>query len=304
MGKTTNSTKFPKPLLLAFEKGYNALAGVMAAPINKWTEFLKVLKQLRSQEAKDIYETIIIDTADIAYDLCEKYVCDVNGVEKIGEIPFGAGYGMVEREFDKCLREILALDYGLVIISHAEDKSMKTETGEEYLKIVPTLNKRARKVCTRMCDIIGYSRIVSTKEGGEKTILFMRGTARYEAGSRFKYTPDHIEFSYKNLVDAIHNAIDKQAQEDGGSVSDERTNLYAEEKQLDFGEVKAEFNFLTKKIMEAAETDEEKTEYKDKITEIIEKHLGKGRKIAECTRDQVDIIDIVNDDLKDFIKKL
>ena len=35
-GKTTIASKFPKALLLAAEKGYNALAGVMAQSINSW----------------------------------------------------------------------------------------------------------------------------------------------------------------------------------------------------------------------------------------------------------------------------
>ena len=64
-----------------------------------------------------------------------------------------------------------------------------------------------------MCDIIGYSRSVETPDG-LATKLFMRGTPRYVAGSRFKYTPDVIDFSYKNLVDAIEEAIDKAMAED------------------------------------------------------------------------------------------
>ena len=35
-GKTTTATKFPNHLLLAFEKGYNAIPGAMAQPINSW----------------------------------------------------------------------------------------------------------------------------------------------------------------------------------------------------------------------------------------------------------------------------
>ena len=42
-GKTTFATRADKHLLLGFEKGYNALPGVMAAPINSWAEFLQVL---------------------------------------------------------------------------------------------------------------------------------------------------------------------------------------------------------------------------------------------------------------------
>lgn len=45
-GKTTNACKFPKVILLAFEKGYGAIDGVMAQPINSWKEALEVKKQL------------------------------------------------------------------------------------------------------------------------------------------------------------------------------------------------------------------------------------------------------------------
>ena len=65
-GKTTIATKFPRHLLLAFEKGYNAIPGAMAQPINSWSEFKKVLRQLKDEKVKQQFETIIIDTADIA----------------------------------------------------------------------------------------------------------------------------------------------------------------------------------------------------------------------------------------------
>jgi GTPase SAR1 family protein len=62
-GKTTISSRFPDALLLAFEKGYAALPGVKAAPINRWSEFKQVLKQLKSDEAHALYKTIVVDTA-------------------------------------------------------------------------------------------------------------------------------------------------------------------------------------------------------------------------------------------------
>ena len=71
-GKTTIATKFPRHLLLAFEKGYSAIPGAMAQPIDKWSDARKVLKQLKDPKVKEMFETIIVDTADIAYDLCEK----------------------------------------------------------------------------------------------------------------------------------------------------------------------------------------------------------------------------------------
>lgn len=95
-GKTTIATKFPKHLLLAFEKGYNAIPGAMAQPINTWAEFKKVLRQLKDEKIHERFETVIVDTADIAYMLCEKYVCanakrsdGSFGVDSVADIPFG-----------------------------------------------------------------------------------------------------------------------------------------------------------------------------------------------------------------------
>ena len=57
-GKTTIATRFPKHLLLAFEKGYSAIPGVMAQPINSWSEFRKVLRQLKDSEVQNKFETV------------------------------------------------------------------------------------------------------------------------------------------------------------------------------------------------------------------------------------------------------
>lgn len=64
-GKTTIATKFPNHLLAAFEKGYNAIPGAMAQPINSWAEFKKMLKQLKDPAVQERFETIIVDTANV-----------------------------------------------------------------------------------------------------------------------------------------------------------------------------------------------------------------------------------------------
>ncbi len=78
-------------MLLAFERGYNAIPGIMAQPIERWVDFKAVLRQLKQPEMHEHFETIIVDTLDIAYSLCEKYICAQNGVQTIAEIPFGKG---------------------------------------------------------------------------------------------------------------------------------------------------------------------------------------------------------------------
>ena len=311
-GKTTTASKFPNSLLLAFEKGYNTLAGVMAQPINNWSEFRQVLRQLKSDAAKAAYATIIIDTADIAYDYVSKYICDNAkrpdggfGVDNISDIPFGKGYGLVSQEFDECLRSIVQMGYGLVLISHSTDKTFTNENGQEYNKIVPTLDKRATNIVSRMADIIGYSRAVTDEDGTESVKLFMRGTQRYMAGSRFKYTPDYIDFSYDNLVNAIADAIDQQANLEGQEhFTNERVSLHEDTtKELNFDELMEEFQSLVSKLMSDSDETEFQTYWQPRLTETIEKYLGKGNKISNCNRTQVEAVSLIVADLKELINK-
>ena len=297
-GKTTISSRFPGALVFAFEKGYNAIPGIMAKPMNTWGEFKKALTELRDPEVKQVFQTVVIDTADIAYGLCEKYICSresdaKNTYEQISDLPFGKGYKLAQLEFDECLRKILQMDYGLILISHAVDKTFKDEAGVEYNQIIPTLDNKARLVCERTCDIIGYSRQVNTEEG-VRTKLFMRGTPRFVAGSRFRYTPDVIDFTYDNLVQAISNAIDKEEQMSGSTYITDApmSREHLDEPAYDFGALMDEFQTLVGNIMSKTPT------MAPKITAIIDKHLGKGKKVNDCTPEQAPQIDLILFDLK------
>lgn len=300
-GKTTIASHFPKALLLAFEHGYAAIPGVMAMPINRWAEFKQVLKQLKEDAAHEMYSNIIVDTADIGYDLCEKYICGQNSVSSIGDIPYGQGWTMAAKEFDEALRSIPQMGYGLVLISHSQDKVFKDEqTGTEYNRIVPTLGNRPRLIVDRMSDIIGFARPVE-KDDVTKTILYMRGTSRFVAGSRFKYTPDYIEFTYENLVKAINDAIDKEATaNDQKFVTDERESTATSE-EYDFPAMMSEFKSITAKIQKSVSKDEFKALWVPKITEITDKYLGVGKKVNDCTSKQAEQLDLILTDLKELL---
>jgi hypothetical protein len=275
----------------------------MAQPINSWGEFRKALRQLKDEKVKARFETIIIDTADIAYDYCEKYICSNASVDTIGDIAYGKGYKMAAKEFDEQLRSILQMNYGLVLISHAVDKTFKDQNGQEYNQIVPTLDSKPRNIVSRMADIIGYSRVIDMPDGTSATKLFMRGTPRFVAGSRFKYTPDCIDFNYKSLVSAIGDAIDQQMAEDGAQYfTEERNNLYtATTKDLDFDALMVEFGDIITQISVKSEEDTFKTYWEPRITQVIETYLGKGNRVSSCTRDLVEALDLIVSELRDFL---
>lgn len=293
-GKTTTASKFPGALILGFEKGWNALPGVMAIGVNSWREFKNYLIMLKDDETKAMYQTIVIDTADIAYDYCVDYICNQNDVDTIGDLAYGKGYSLVAKEFDTCLRKILQLDYGLVLISHSTDRVERDEKGNEYTRLEPTLDKRGRLICERTCDIIGLSRPTTNEDGSVTTKLFMRETPRFVAGSRFKYLDPVIEFTYDNLVDAIHRAIDKEAELTGHQyVTETKANTY-QEAETDippYEDMRAEASQLIGTLMEKDPNN------RMKISKIVSNYLG-AKKFADATEKDADQVYLILQELR------
>lgn len=298
VGKTTLAAQFPKNLLLAFEPGYNALNNAMVQPITRWAEFLTVINQLARPEVKEKFHTITIDTCDIAWDYCEKYICASNPKENgdtpknLAEIPWGKGYDLCKKAYDDAFRKIAMLGYGLVFISHEQIRNVKTEKGEEYQKIMPTLPDRPKLIVNRLVDIIAYLR-----ESIEDNVryIYTRGNERFEAGSRFPYLPAKIEMSYDSLVNELYAAIEKQAAIDNTELSDKSENGFFKADRS-FEETINEAKEVFKKLLE-----KDKEKYAVEMNNIILKIFGKPIKISEATPEQQELVEQVIEEWKTLL---
>ena len=296
-GKTTAAASFPKALLCAFERGYNGLGGVMAQDINSWSDFKAVIRQLEKPEAKELYSTIVIDTVSIAWDQCEQFICRQNGVQKIGDIPWGGGYSAAKKEFESSLRKITMLGYGVVLIAHNASRIEKNADGSEIEIIYPDLPKRAAEICNGIVDIIGY---IGTEweDGVAHRYLYTRETPTLFAGSRFKYMKPKIPFGYNELVAAIAAAIEQSEKEDGVTVVDSAALTSTVEK-LDFAEVRAKAADLWQKLV--GEGDNAKPEVAAEIFKKIEMTMGRRMKLSEFTEDQVELLNLVVGEMSDML---
>lgn len=302
-GKTSNAVKFPKPLLVAFEKGYNLLSGVIAQPINKWVEALEVKKQLL-RDAKAVEEgkkdstafaTVIVDTADLAYDMCESYILQKEGVDYLDETESKRGYKAVEREYDNYFQEIVKAGYTLVVISHSDTVQIK-ENGEKYDRTQPTVSKRGLKVLARLVDVIGYSTSEPDDNGENRMVLYLRGSKELEAGSRNKYMSAKIPFTYEALLNDMQQAIDRLEKEDGAVVTDKPIEAYKEQTETpDFETIKEEI----KKIALACSSND----IVDKYTKVVNNVLGKGKLVRDCDESQIDLLVQILGDLKDIVEE-
>ena len=294
VGKTSMACQFPKNLLCAFEKGYNAIAGIKPVDITKWSDFKLVLRQLEKPEARQMYDTVTLDTIGIAWEMCEQFICAQNGVQKIADIPWGGGYSACKKEFEACLRKITQLGFGLVIIAHVDKRIEKRADDDEVEILGPAIPKRAYEIVNQLVDIIGYIDVTWDEEGNSERWLYTRKTPTVMAGSRFKYLAPKIKFGYNELVSAISDAIDKSEKLDGAVVVDTIEQVI--EEKLDYKAIREEASMLWKTLVER---DPENAPIILKKVEMI---FGRPMKLSEITEDQVDLFNLVVLDMKDMLE--
>ena len=294
-GKTTLATQMEGCLLLAFEPGYHALPGVIAQDVTTWGEMKQVYRELRKPEVQSTFKAVIIDTIDIAADRCKKYICQQNDIEDLGDLGYGKGWTKFKEEFNEVFRGLTQLGYAVFFIGHHKEATVTDPaTGAERIIIRPSLSNSTREVIAGMADIYGYAR---QRGEGQMSQLVLRNTdGSIECGSRFKYIDNEITLGYQNLVDTIQKAIDKEAAELGGKfVTDERV-VAPIAVTYDYDALMKEFSSIAGQLMER-----DSAVNQPKITAIVDKYLGKGKKISEAKPDQAEFIHLIVSEIKETL---
>lgn len=308
-GKTTTACQFSKPLLLAFEPGYNLIDGVKAVSVTSWVDMKNYAKQLKKPEVRAMYDTLIIDTAPLMWGLAEKFVKTQKDIEDLTDLGFGKGYRAVRDEFQDVINSLGQMGYTLVFISHAEKKDYVDALGVSHSGITPAMDKRPKEIISGLVDVYMFVCQESDGNGGNHPVAFFRGGTygdmEIEAGSRYgDGLPVKIDFNYDELVKAVQSA-DEAMLSAGIKISTENKTILEEAKETatetkkkSFSEVYKEVTSTINKLKErivAGETDLAET-----MTSIIEQYLGAGKKITEATPAQQDLVEAALAELKEL----
>lgn len=295
-GKTTLATQMPNSLLLAFEKGYNALPGVIAYDVTSWTEMRQIYRELKKPEVKEVYKCILVDTVDLAADACQKYICNQQGIESMSDLPYGAAWKLFKKEFEEIFRSLTQIGYAVFFISHVKTEDVENETTKEkYRDIHPALSASARAIIENMADIYGFAYKTWDAENGCSVRLMLRSNDPHIAcGCRFKYITPDIEFTYKALEKALNDAIEKEAKEHGNEFVTNEREAVVTITDYNYDALRAEFQQLASELMA-----KDANYYTPKIVSIVEKYLGKGKKVGDTTLEQAEFIYLINTEIKD-----
>jgi len=301
-GKSTFGSQLPRALFMNFEQGTNALAGIRSQPIFRWTDAKQVLTQLRKPQAKEMFDTVVVDTASIAWQLCEKYICQRENVDSIRDVPWGQGWNMLKQEFSEFWREITLLGFGILFIAHSKDKptEMRNEDGEPITAVCPDLPNQCYTIINSIVDIIGYLQVQMNPDGTSERFLYTRSTPYVFAGSRYQYLAPKIKFGYQELVDAIGEAIDMAVEKDGAEVTDHTEMVQIKERP--FPEVMGEAREIWTKYLSEAQNDEEKDQHLMIMKDIIKKVFGsEDFKLSQAVPSQSSLVEYFIDEVKQLL---
>lgn len=115
-----------------------------------------------------------------------------------------------------------------------------------------------------------------------------------ETGCRFRYIDPIIEFTYDNLVNALNKAIDKEAGLHNNEFVTDAREAVSIAKTFDYDALRDEFQELVGTLMA-----KNQAYYTPRVTQIVDKYLGKGKKVNDATMDQVELIDLIVTEIKE-----
>lgn len=214
IGKTSLAAMFPDAFFLMFEPGGKSLR-IYQRPVNKWDDFLQYILQLEKDKR---FKTVVIDTIDLCYKMCEAHVCKQMGIDHPSDEDYGKAWGRVTDEFARLISRLARIGKGVIFISHSKEQTIRRKGGSETHRIVPTMASGARRVIEPMVDIWCYYDYDA--DGGRE--LYLRGDDLISAGTRL--TEHFLDVqkipmggsaaeAFKNFMLAFNNELQSQREE-------------------------------------------------------------------------------------------
>ena len=132
IGKTSLAVSlFPeKHFILGAEYGFKGIPGAIGVAVPDYFSLNQYVKQLDTVEARERFDTIIVDTTSKIGSMIEEYVLSQYGKNFLGDCKqHGGAYPLINRYYDLAFNKLKARGYNFVYICHANETSVTNEEG-------------------------------------------------------------------------------------------------------------------------------------------------------------------------------
>jgi len=212
IGKSTFAAQWRKPLFIFTEPGNKELE-LFEVYVSSWLEFVAYSDLLikKGRLANFPYETLVFDTADRLWDMVEDFTCEKFAIDHMSDLGYAKAYKFAQKEFIKKVFPLMALSVSTIFTSHEDMREIRTRTGDEVDRIVPSMANSARKILEPVVDLWAYYTYDQT---GKHRILQVVGDDLIMAGHRFvEHFQDtkfvnmggNAEQAYENFMNAYNN---------------------------------------------------------------------------------------------------
>lgn len=178
IGKTSFAARFPNAIFLSLEPGTKALS-VFSRPVGHWEELVGYVELL---EKDTKFQTIVIDTVDLAYEYAFEWICKKKMISHPHEEnDFGATWKEISEAFRKLILRLINTGKGIIFISHDIEREIELRDGKKIDRVQPTMAKQAMSVVEALVDIIcnyGYD--------DDKRVIRIDGSQSMVAGCRIE----------------------------------------------------------------------------------------------------------------------
>lgn len=228
------------------EDGVKSINGLNSEPVNTWSKFDEVTKDLVKNRNTYTEKIIVIDTIDEIFSMAEPEVVRRYNQEKMGEKNFkpvksinsaygGFGNGLTQVE-NLVLEKIWSLKeagYTVWMCGHVKTKEVIDPVSDQtYNTLSALLSQRYFNCIKTKMDVVGMAiidRTIATESTGRKNIatreeitrnkvksesrkiIFRDDNYGVDSKSRLRYIVDEIPLDSDALIDALQDAVNKAA---------------------------------------------------------------------------------------------
>ena len=215
IGKTSLAAQTPEPLFIDTEGGTAHLDVRRLQKPSSWDELLNLIKEVAA--TPDVCQTLVIDTADWAEQMCIDFICakyKQPGIESFG---YGKGYTYLAEEFAHMLSacdEVIRSGKHVVITAHA--KMRKQELPDEqgaFDRWELKLSKQTAPLLKEWPDallFLNFKTLVVTTETnshkakGGRRVIYTSHSPVWDAKNRHSL-PEEMPMSIESLMPIFGN---------------------------------------------------------------------------------------------------